>query len=219
MRFDIVTIFPSLFDSYLQESLIKKARSKRVIDVRVHDLRKWTEDKHQTVDDKPFGGESGMVMKAEPFIRAVEDLRAKKGKIRVVLFTPRGKRFTQKKAADFSKDDQIIMLCGRYEGVDERVASFLADETISLGSYVLMGGEIPAMVVLETVSRLIPGVVGKENFLKEKVVEDGFYEYPQYTRPKEIYIQKKRRSVPRVLLSGDHKKIKEWRRKRGKLIK
>ncbi len=221
MRFDIITIFPHLFGSYLKESLIRKAGERGDIEINIHDLRNWTEDKHKTVDDKPFGGESGMVMKAQPFYRAVEDIKKEAGcvKSKVVLFTPRGKRFTQKKATEFANLEQIIMLCGRYEGVDERVARFIADETLSIGNYVLMGGELPAMVVLETVSRLVPGVVGKENFLKEKIREDGFFEYPQYTRPETIFIGEKKRSVPKVLLSGDHEKIKEWRQKKGKLIK
>jgi len=218
MRFDIVTIFPQLFDSYLEESLIQKGRERGNIEINIHDLRKWTEDKHKTVDDKPFGGENGMVMKAEPFYRAVEEIKEEEGS-KVILFSPRGKKFTQRKATQLSYHKQVIMLCGRYEGVDERVAKFVADETISIGSYVLMGGELPAMVVMETVSRLVPGVVGKDSFLKEKVKEDGFFEHPQYTRPEKLTIKGKERSVPKALLSGDHKKIKEWRKKKGKIIK
>ncbi len=216
MRFDIVTIFPSLFDSFLKESLIGKAISKKQIEVNVHDLRKWTEDNHKTVDEKPFGGGSGMVMKIEPIYKAVKEIK-KEGK--VILFTPRGKKFNQKKAHELSKCNQIIMICGRYEGVDERVAKYIADEEISLGDYVLMGGEIPAMIVTEVVSRLVPGVIGKDTFLKERKREEGFLEYPQYTRPESFLIDGKERRVPKVLLSGDHKKIEEWKSKKGKIIK
>lgn len=219
MQFDIVTIFPSLFDSYLGESLIKKGCEKKKIKVNVHNLREWTKDRHKTVDDKPFGGESGMVMKAEPFYKAVKDIKLSGAKTKTILFTPRGKIFNQKKASYFASYDQIIMLCGRYEGVDERVAKFIADETVSVGKYVLMGGEIPAMAVVESVSRLVPGVIGKENFLKEKVREGGFFEYPQYTRPEVLEIDGKKRKVPKTLLSGNHKEIKAWRNKKGKEVK
>lgn len=216
MKFDIVTIFPSLFDSFLKESLIGKAISKKQIEVNVHDLRKWTEDNHKTVDEKPFGGGSGMVMKIEPIYKAVKEIK-KEGK--VILFTPRGKKFNQKKAHELSKWNQIIMICGRYEGVDERVAKYIADEEISLGDYVLMGGEIPAMIVTEVVSRLVPGVIGKDTFLKERKRAEGFLEYPQYTRPESFLIDGRERKVPKVLLSGDHKKIEEWKSKKGKIIK
>jgi tRNA (guanine37-N1)-methyltransferase len=216
MQFDIITIFPSLFDSFLKESLIEKAILKKHIQINVHDLRKWTEDSHKTVDEKPFGGGSGMVMKIEPIYKAVKELK-KGGK--VILFTPRGKKFNQKKAHDLSKCSQLVMICGRYEGVDERVAKHIADEEISLGDYVLMGGELPAMIVTEVVSRLVPGVIGKDSFLKERKKEEGFLEYPQYTRPESFLIDSKERKVPKVLLSGDHKKIEEWKSKKGKIIR
>ncbi len=228
MRFDIITIFPSLFDSYLKESLIEKASSKELIEVRVHDLRKWTKNSHRTVDDKPFGGGSGMVMKIEPIYRAVSHLKEKFAQERgfqkneeitkTILFTPRGKKFNQKKANSFSSLQHIIMICGRYEGIDERVAKYIADEKISIGNYVLMGGELPAMVLVESVSRLIPGVVGKDDFLKERMKKEGFLEYPQYTRPESFEIEGKERKVPPVLLQGNHGKIKEWRKKKGKTI-
>jgi tRNA (guanine37-N1)-methyltransferase len=217
MKFDIITIFPALFEPFLKESLIEKAVSKKHIEVNVHDLRKWTEDVHKTVDEKPFGGGSGMVMKVEPIYRAVSEIKKENSK--VILFTPRGKKFNQKKATDFSYYNQLIMICGRYEGVDERVAKHIADEEISLGDYVLMGGELPAMIVTEVVSRLVPGVVGKDNFLKERKKSDGFLEYPQYTRPESFLIDGKKRNVPKVLLSGNHKKIEEWKNKKGKIIK
>ncbi len=221
MQFDIITIFPALFDSYSKESLIEKGIKKKKIKINVHDLRNWADDKHKTVDDKPFGGGIGMVMKVEPIKRAVESIKDKnRGKNSVVvLFTPRGKKFNQKKATNFAGYDQIIMICGRYEGVDERVAKYIAEEEVSIGDYVLMGGELPAMILMETISRLVPGIIGKEDFLKERKKDDGFVEYPQYTRPETVLIGDKKRKVPEVLLSGDHKKIEEWKNKKGKIIK
>jgi len=213
IKFDIITIFPKIFDSYFKESLIQRAQRKRLIKVKVHNLRKWTRDRHKTVDDRPFGGGFGMVMKVEPIFKAVSSL--KKGKSKVVLFTPRGKKFNQKMAFRLSKLNQLIFICGRYEGVDERVAKYIADEEISIGDYDLMGGELPAMVVIETISRLISGVLGKPQLLKERITKrKGFIEYPQYTRP-EVF---RKWQVPKVLMSGNHKKIGEWRKKHGKVI-
>jgi tRNA (guanine37-N1)-methyltransferase len=217
--FNIITIFPDIFDSYFSESLIKRALDKDLIKIGVHNLRKWTRDRHKTVDDRPFGGGLGMVMKVEPIYKAVKELKKKnKGKNKVILFSPRGKKFTQKMAYQFSKLDNLIMICGRYEGVDERVEKYLADESISIGDYVLMGGELPAMVVIETVARLIPGVLGKTQLLKERITKkQGFIEYPQYTRPEIFSADKKKKwRVPKVLLSGHHKKIQDWHKKYGK---
>ncbi len=219
MRFDIITIFPFIFTSYLKESLIKKATEKKVLDIRIHDLRKWTDDPHKKVDDRPFGGGSGMVMKIEPIWKAVSEIKDNNLNSKVVVFTPRGKKFNQKTAFRFSKHEQIIMICGRYEGIDERVHKYIAEEEISIGNYVLMGGEVPAMVVMESVSRLIPEVVGKEEFLDERNKEEGFIEYPQYTRPEVFSGEEKDWKVPKILLSGDHKKIKQWKKKKGKIIK
>jgi len=220
-KFDIITIFPDIFDSYLKESLIYRAQKKRLIEVNIHNLRDCAPDKHKTVDDRPFGGGLGMVMKIEPICKAVKDLKKKKTKKqKVVLFTPRGKKFNQKMAYQFSKLEQLILICGRYEGIDERVAKHIADIELSIGDYVLMGGELPAMVVVETVARLIPGVLGKPQLLKERITKQkGFIEYPQYTRP-EVFLPQKgtQWKVPKVLLSGDHKKIEEWRKKREKII-
>lgn len=214
VRFDIITIFPEIFDSYFKQSLIKRAIDKRLIKIKVHDLRKWAKDKHKTVDDKPYGGGIGMVMKVEPIYKAVRAVR-KKGRSRVILFSPGKKKFNQRMAHKFSKLDQLILICGRYEGIDERVAKYIADEEISIGDYVLMGGELPAMIVIETVARLIPGVVGKPQFLKERMAKGrGFVEYPQYTRPENF----KGWKVPKVLLSGNHRKIEEWRKKHQKII-
>ena len=220
MKFDIITIFPHIFDSYFEESILKRAQEKNLLEICIHNLRDWTDDPHKTVDDSPFGGGLGMVMKIAPIYRAVQELKAKRARSKIILFTPRGKKFNQRKAHEFSKLDQLIMICGRYEGVDERVGKYIADEQISIGDYDLMGGELPAMVVVETVARLIPGVIGKEEFLKEHVKEGGFVEYPQYTRP-EVFIdaQGKTRTVPKVLLSGNHMRIEEWRRRHGKLIR
>ncbi len=221
LKFDIITIFPKIFDSYLKESFIKKAQQKRLIKINIHNLRDWTKDKHKTVDDRPFGGGLGMVLKVEPIYRAVKDIKksaSRRGK--VILFTPRGKKFNQRLAYQFSKLNQIIMVCGRYEGVDERVAGHLADIELSIGDYDLMGGELPAMVVMETISRLMPGVLGKPALLKERITkEKGFIEYPQYTRP-EVFLPKKgaKWRVPKVLISGNHKEIEKWRKKHAKTI-
>ena len=219
-QFDIITIFPGLFNSFLKESLIARALKKRIIKINIHNLRDWTSDRHKTVDDRPFGGGLGMTLKIEPIFKAVQDVKKKRGKYKVVLFSPRGKKFTQQRAHQFSRLDQLIFICGRYEGVDERVAKHIADVELSIGDYVLMGGELPAMVVIETVARLVPGVLGKPQLLKERVTKTkGFIEYPQYTRPK-VFSPKKEVTwkVPNVLLSGDHKKIDEWRAKHGKTI-
>lgn len=224
MRFDIITIFPDIFDSYFSESLLARAQEKKLIKIKTHNLRKWAADKHKTVDDKPFGGGLGMVLKIEPIYRAVKDLKEPSSfkkrnsvplKSKIVLFTPRGKKFNQKTAYQFSKLDQLILICGRYEGVDERVAKKIADIELSIGNYDLMGGELPAMVIIEAVARLIPGVLGKEQLLKERITkEKGFIEYAQYTRPEDFNNWR----VPNVLLSGNHKKIEEWRKKHQKVI-
>jgi len=216
--FDIITIFPQIFDSYLKESLIARAQKKKLIKINIHNLRKWTKDKHQTVDDRPFGGGLGMVMKTEPIYRAVSTLKkrkAKSKKLKIILFTPRGKKFNQKTAYQLSKLNHLILICGRYEGIDERIAKHIADLELSIGDYDLMGGELPAMITIESIARLIPGVLGKKELLKERITkEKGFIEYPQYTRP-ELF---KKWRVPKVLLSGNHKEIENWRKKYQKSI-
>lgn len=220
MKFDIITIFPEILKSYLSESLIARALQKKFLQINVHNLRDWTNDRHKTVDARPFGGGLGMVMKVEPIFKAVKDLKKKGGKSKIILFSPRGKKFNQRMAYQFSRLDQIIFISGRYEGVDERVAKKIADIELSIGDYVLMGGELPSMVVIETVARLIPGVLGKPQLLKERITkEKGFIEYAQYTRP-EIFTPQKGVSwkVPPVLLSGNHKKIEEWKKKHGRVI-
>jgi tRNA (guanine37-N1)-methyltransferase len=220
LKFDIITIFPKIFDSYLKESFIKKAQQKRLIKIRIHDLRNWARDRHKTVDDRPFGGGLGMVMKVEPIFKAVKKIKSGSQKTKVILFTPRGKKFNQKTAYQLSRMNQLVMICGRYEGVDERVAKHIVDLELSIGNYDLMGGELPAMVTMETITRLIPGVLGKPELLKERITKErGFIEYPQYTRP-EVFSPKKgvRWKAPKVLISGNHKEIERWRKRRGKVI-
>jgi len=221
ITFHIVTIFPKFFDSFLKESFIKKAQEKKLIKIKIYNLRDFASDKRKTVDDRPYGGGLGMVLKIEPIYKAVKfiKLKVKSQKSKVILFTPRGKQFNQKMAFSFSKLKHLIFICGRYEGVDERVARYIADFKISIGPYDLMGGEVAAMVVIEAVSRLIPGVIGKSEFLKERIFKKGFIEYPQYTRPA-VFCPKRGVcwKVPKVLLSGNHQKIKEWRERHQKII-
>jgi len=219
IKFDVITIFPEIFKSYLGESLIARAIAKKFIKVNVHNLREWTNDRHKTVDNRPFGGGLGMVLKVEPIYKAVKQINKNK-KAKIILFTPRGKKFTQKLANKLSKLNQIIFICGRYEGVDERVAKKIADMEISIGDYDLMGGELPAMVAIESISRLVPGVLGKPQLLKERVSKSGgFLEYVQYTRP-ELFSPKKGVNwrVPKVLIEGNHKKIEKWKKEHGKVI-
>ncbi len=225
IKFDIITIFPEIFNSYFKESIINRAQKKRLISVNIHNLRDYTSDPHKAVDDRPFGGGRGMILKIEPIFKAVSVLkkssRQSPKKTKIILFSPRGKKFNQKLAYQFSKTDQLILICGRYEGVDERVAKYIADEIISIGDYVLMGGELPAMVVIESVARLVPRVLGKSELLKERIPSKGkgFVEFPQYTRP-EVFGPKKGEKwrIPKVLISGHHKKIEEWREKHSKTI-
>ncbi len=220
IKFDIVTIFPHIFDSYLKESLIARAINKKIIRVNIWNLRDFASDKRGTIDDKPYGGGLGMVMKVEPIYRAVKKIKRTK-KSKVILFTPRGKKFNQRVAYNLSKYKQLVFICGRYEGVDERVAKYIATDLISIGDYVLMGGEIASLVVVEAVSRLIPGVLGKRELLKERIPypKRHYIEYPFYTRPAVFEPQKKVRwKVPKVLISGDHKRIKEWRKKHSRII-
>ncbi len=219
MRFDIITIFPEIFDSYFSESIIGRAQKSGLIEIKIHNLRDYTSDKHKKVDDTPYGGGAGMVMKIEPVWRCVQSLKSKTNpvktgqKTRIVLFSAKGKRYTQKDAQILKKYDNLIFICGRYEGVDERVAKYIADEEISLGDFVLTGGEIPAMAVVDSITRLIPGVLGNEESVKEEShSQEGYLEYPQYTKPEEFGAWK----VPKVLLSGNHQKISEWRKKYSK---
>ena len=224
IKFEIITIFPNILDSYINESLISRAQEKKLIKITTHNLRNFSDDARGTVDDRPFGGGLGMVLKIEPVYKTVQFIKSKikrqKSKAKVILFTPRGQKFTQKLAYKLSKLDQIIFICGRYEGVDQRVAEKMADIEVSIGDYDLMGGELPAMIVIESISRLIPGVLGKEALLKERITKSGgFIEYAQYTRPEVFEPQKgKKWRVPKVLTEGNHKKIEAWKSQNRKVI-
>ena len=226
MKFDIITIFPKFFESFKTEALISRAQKKELVDINVHNLRDYADDARGTVDDRPYGGGAGMVLMFAPIYKAVQKIKSKikskKSKVKVIVFNPKGKKFTQEMARNWSKLDRLIMICGRYEGIDERVMTEVADEEISIGDYVLFGGEVPAMVVMEAVTRLLPGAIGKQESLKDESFNDAgkmgqeqltkFLEYPHYTRPEVIVVKKKKLKVPEVLLSGDHKKIEEWRK-------
>jgi tRNA (guanine37-N1)-methyltransferase len=213
MEFDVITIFPDILDSYFQESIMNRAVKSGKIKINFHDLRKWTRDKHRTVDDTPYGGGAGMIMKIEPLFKAVKDLRNKKEKSLVLLLSAGGEIFNQKKAKSYLNYDRIILICGRYEGVDQRVADYLCDEEISIGKYILTGGELGAAVIIDAVTRLIPGILGNEESLAEESFNaEEIIEYPQYTKPEEFNKWK----VPSVLLSGNHQKIKQWKEKNKK---
>jgi tRNA (guanine37-N1)-methyltransferase len=228
MRFDIITIFPEIFESYFNEGIIKRARKQGAVEIKVHNLRDFTEDKHLTVDDTPYGGGAGMVLKVEPIYKALVSIvgrnnlpcfrKSKKPKAKIILFSAKGERYEQAKARELAEFDRIVMICGRYEGVDERVAQYLADEEISIGDYVLTGGEIPAMAVVDSVTRLLPGVLGnKESIVEESFSREGYLEYPQYTKPESFSPKRGARwDVPEILLSGHHGKIREWREKEAK---
>ena len=207
VNFTVVTIFPGMFDSPMGHSILKKAQEKGLISIRLVDPRDYTTDRHRVTDDYPYGGGQGMVMKPEPLVAAIEDIRARIPKARVVLLSPQGAVFRQKLAAELAESEELVLVCGRYEGVDERVKSFV-DEEISVGDFTLSGGEPAAMVVIDAVSRLIPGVLGNENSAADESFVDGLLEYPQYTRPEEFRGMK----VPQVLLSGDHERVRQWRR-------
>jgi tRNA (guanine37-N1)-methyltransferase len=209
MIFDILTIFPEIFRSPLSESLLKKALDRGLIQVRVWNLRDFTEDRHRTTDDYPYGGGAGMVMKAEPIFRAVEEIKSQNPEARAILLTPQGERFHQGLAKELSEQKHWILVCGRYEGLDERVRRGVVDREISIGDYILNGGEIPALVFLEVISRYVPGFLGSEQSVEEESFSDGLLEYPQYTRPPVF----RGKEVPEVLLSGNHAEIKRWRRR------
>jgi len=213
MRIDVLTIFPKMFDAVMGESIIKRAKEKKVVEINIVDLRLFSKDKHRKVDDKPFGGGPGMVMNAEPFFEAVNYIRRKtkdlRLKTRIALLSPKGRRFDQAFALKLSRYEHIVLLCGHYEGIDERVAKHLVDDEISIGDFVLTGGELPAMVIIDGIVRLLPGALGDENSCKDESFSEALLEYPHYTRPADYSGMK----VPDVLLSGDHEKIKEWRKK------
>jgi len=215
MQFDIITIFPNIFNSYFSESILKRAQKVGLIEIKIHDLRDYAEDKHKKVDDTLYGGGAGMLLKVKPFFLALKNIKKAK-KARIILFSAKGKRYTQKDVRRLAKYDQLILLCGRYEGVDERVAKNLIDEEISVGDFVLTGGEIPAMLVVDSVARLLPGVLGNQESAKEESHSiEGQLEFPQYTKPEEFNGWQ----VPKVLLSGNHKEIEMWRQKNSKIKK
>ena len=209
MRVDIVTIFPGFFESPLGESIIGRAQEKGLLDIRVHDLRDYTTDRHRVTDDYPYGGGAGMVMKPEPLFAAVEDLRREHPGSRAVLLTPRGRPWSQSLAEEYSRRSGLILICGRYEGEDERVRTALADEEVSIGDYILNGGETASLVILETVARLVPGVVGAAESVERESFTSGLLDHPHYTRPPVF----RGMEVPKVLLSGNHADISRWRRK------
>lgn len=210
MKFIILTLFPEAFESYLSISLLKRALKKKLIKVKIVDIRKYAKDRHKTVDGRPYGGGAGMVLRADVMAKALKAASSRNTKhvSRIILLTPQGKPFNQKLAQKLSTYKILILICGRYEGFDERIRK-IADLEISLGDFVLTGGEIPAMAVVDAVARMVPGVVGKQKSVEQESFSDGLLEYPQYTRP-ENYKGKK---VPKVLLSGDHAKIEDWRKK------
>lgn len=221
MIFNIITIFPEIFDSYINESILKRAREKKLITIDPINLRDFTTDKHKTTDDAPYGGGPGMIMKVEPICKAIKSVEtqnfASLKNHRVVLLSPQGKTFNQKVARKYAKLDQLTLICGRYEGFDARISKFV-DEEISIGDYVLSGGELPAMVIVEAVARLVPGVLGHEHSADDETFSQDldYIEYPQYTRPEFFTVEGKKHGVPAVLLSGNHRKIKEWRKKKTK---
>jgi len=210
MRIDIITIFPKMFSPVLDESIIKRAQKKGKVRFFIHDLRMYSGNKHNKIDDRPFGGGSGMVMRAEPIFDAVREVKAKSKnkKAKAILLCPQGKRLDEKTAKRLSKEKHLILICGHYEGVDERVRQHLVDEEVSIGDYVLTGGELPAMVLIDAIVRLLPGVLGDKNSLNFESFEGNLLEYPHYTRPADFCGMR----VPEVLLSGDHNKIEQWRR-------
>lgn len=211
MKCDVLTIFPEIFTSYLNESIMKRARSKDLLDVKLHNIRDFSSDAHRTVDDSPFGGGAGMVFKPEPIFRAMDFLKEDGEPRKVVLLTPQGRPFDQSIAEDYAKETKrFVFICGRYEGIDERVKT-LVDEEISIGDYVLTGGELAALVIIDAVVRLLPGALGDERSVEEESFSWGLLDYPHYTRPREF----RGLHVPQVLVSGDHREIERWRRKQA----
>ena len=225
MQFDVFTLLPEVFSPYLESSILLKARQRGLIDVRVHNIRDYTHDKHHVTDDTPYGGGGGMVMKPEPVFEAVESVlgmetlqaqpsdtaQDKPPIVPLILMTPQGRVFTQRVAEEFSRYERVALLCGRYEGVDERIREHLITDEISIGDYVLTGGELPALMIIDAVSRLIPGVLGDPTGAEDDSHSMGLLEYPHYTRPPEFRGWK----VPDILLSGDHAKIDKWRREQA----
>ena len=215
MKFDIITIFPNAVEEYANIGILRIAQEKNIVEINVHDLRKWTEDRHNTVDDTPYGGGPGMVMKVEPIFKAIEELKEENTK--VLITTPKGERLTQGKLQEFSKSDSnthFIILCGRYEDIDYRVYENLVDYEFSIGDYILTGGELPALVLVDGITRLLPGVLGNEGSLENESFNTDVLDFPQYTKP-EVFNDWK---VPSILLSGNHGEIAKWREEQSKKV-
>ena len=210
MKIDVLTLFPGMFAGPLDESIIKRARQAGLLDLQLHQLRDWTHDRHKTVDDRPFGGGPGMLLKPEPIFEAVASL--KREKTRVVLLSPAGRKFDQSIARELATQEHLLLVTGHYEGFDERIRESLADDELSIGDYVLTNGALPAMVVIDAVARLLPGVLGDDASSSDESFSHGLLEYPQYTRPAEFRGMK----VPEVLVSGNHAEIAKWRAEQSK---
>lgn len=217
MKFHILTIFPKIFDSYLNESIIKRAQKNKVISIKIHNIRDYAIDKHKTVDDRPYGGGPGMILKVEPIYKNLKKIKKNTAtsnkKSTIILLSPRGKTFNQKMALNLSKYQQLVLIAGHYEGFDERIKKYV-DEEISIGNYILTGGELPAMTIIDAVTRLLPGVLGDVNSNKDETFtkNEKYIEYPHYTRPENFKGQR----VPKVLLSGNHQKISDWKSAKSK---
>jgi len=211
MKIDVLTLFPAMFTGPLDESIVKRAREAGLLELKIHNLRDWTHDRHKTVDDRPFGGGPGMLLKVEPLFEAIESLQRET--TRVILLSPSGRKFDQATARELARAKDLLMVCGSYEGFDERVGEALADDELSIGDYVLTNGALPAMVVIDAVARLLPGVLGDDESSHDESFSHGLLEYPQYTRPAEFRGMK----VPEVLLSGNHAEIEKWRREQARL--
>ncbi|MBL0225402.1 MAG: tRNA (guanosine(37)-N1)-methyltransferase TrmD [Geobacteraceae bacterium] len=209
MRFDILTLFPGMFAGPFDESIIRRGIDKQLIDIAIHNIRDWATDRHQTTDDAPYGGGAGMVMKVEPLSACIESVKERHPASTVVMTSPQGRRLTHRVASELAAREGLIIVCGRYEGIDERVRTLCIEDEISIGDFVLTGGEIAAMTIVDAVSRLIPGVLGSEESAESDSFCDGLLEYPQYTRPPEF----RGLAVPDVLLSGNHELIRKWRRR------
>lgn len=213
LRFDVFTLFPEVFEPYLQTSILQRARQRGLLEVRLHNIRDWTHDRHHVTDDEPYGGGGGMVMKPEPVFAAVEGVLGAPPVCPVILLDPQGRLFTQKMAQELALLPRLALLCGRYEGIDERIRQHLVTDEISIGDYVLTGGELPALVLIDAVARLLPGVLGDPEGAWDDSHASGLLEYPHYTRPAEF----RGWGVPEVLLSGDHAKVAKWRREQSLL--
>ena len=211
MQIDVMTIFPGMFPGALGASILKRAQEEGLLQINIHDLRDYTHDKHHSVDDRPYGGGPGMIMRVEPIVEAVEAMKrscASHRSCRTILMSPEGERFSSPLAEQLAAYDHLVIICGHYEGVDERVKQALVDRTLSIGDYVLTGGELPALVLIDGVCRFVPGVIGHEQATREESFKEGWLEYPQYTRPPVF----RGMAVPEVLLSGDHERIAQWRK-------